>query len=127
MDISAIIEPPGYTPKPSTPKSLYSVSAPPADEAAPANLLAQGDPVLSALKRTASQTLKGPAKKAREWVPKEDNLMIELQDQGVSWKEIALLLPGRTDVSCRKRYQTQLTSRDWSEDMECELMKEYNE
>ncbi len=57
---------------------------------------------------------------AKKWTKEEEELAIKLQNEGMTAKEIALRLPGRTPASIRARLPTK--NRSWTDD-EVEIIK----
>jgi len=51
------------------------------------------------------------SKGKRRWSPQEDTLVIERRGRGLKWDKVCTLLPGRSALSCRLRYQNYLERR----------------
>lgn len=67
-----------------------------------------------------------PAKKQSKWTPEEDSLIIELRGQGMKWVDISERVPGRSDISCRLRYQNYLERRaEWDDEKKDKLARLY--
>lgn len=58
---------------------------------------------------------------SKRWTIEEETLAIKLQNEGMTAKEIALQLPGRTPASVRARLPTK--TRKWTEE-EIQIIKE---
>ena len=39
------------------------------------------------------------------WTEEEDDMLLKLREEGMSWEEIAPLIPGRNSKMCYSRYQ----------------------
>ncbi|KAK8859490.1 MYB DNA-binding domain-containing protein [Apiospora arundinis] len=52
-----------------------------------------------------------PAKKRARWSAEEDSLVIELRENEMDWADISKRLPGRSQTSCRCRYEKHLDKR----------------
>ena len=62
----------------------------------------------------------------RPWSREEDDTLIDLRGQDMSWKDISRQLTGRSDVSCRLHYQNYLErSGNWSDDKRNEFAETY--
>ena len=77
------------------------------------------------------KTAKKPKKRA--FTPQEDQMILALlkQSEGMSWKEIAQYIPGKTTRQCRERYQTYLApginQSPWTKEEDEKLVQKYNE
>jgi hypothetical protein len=92
-------------------------------------LLTDDPPPQLTLKRKASRTSlsdKHSAKKRSNWTPEEDEKLIELKNQEMTWGNIAKELTGRSPVSCRMRHQKRLVKQAiWDEKMKNKLARHY--
>jgi len=52
----------------------------------------------------------------RRWSLQEDTLVIERRGRGLKRDEVYTLLPGRSALSCRLRYQNYLKRRCWTKE-----------
>lgn len=78
------------------------------------------------LKQAVILPEESPEKKQLKWTPEEDNLIIELRNQGMIWDDIAKHCPGRSPISCRLRYQNYLEKRViWDEEKKNKLARLY--
>ena len=57
-----------------------------------------------------------PAKIELKWSPEEDEKLIRLREDRMTWKDISNLILGRSATSCRLRFQNHLEIKiDWDE------------
>jgi hypothetical protein len=61
-----------------------------------------------------------------KWRPAEDSKVIELVAKELSWKEISDELPGRSEISCTRRYHKYLLKRIQTPEMD-KIMRLYNQ
>jgi len=86
-----------------------SLTPPPAQLPAPEGMLTA---ITSAHKKR--RLPQGDGK--RRWSLQEDALVIERRGSGLKWDEVCTLLPGRSALSCRLRYQNYLERRRWTKE-----------
>jgi hypothetical protein len=61
-----------------------------------------------------------------KWRPAEDSKLIELIEEGLSWKEISDKLPGRSEISCSQHYHKSLSNRIQRPEMD-KIVRLYNQ
>lgn len=68
-----------------------------------------------------------PGLKRSAWEPQEDQIIMEMQRQGVKWSEIATVLPGRSADQIRQRFVNNLDptkkKSPWTEEENCILIE----
>ena len=76
---------------------------------------------------TNPHPLASPAKKkAKKWTDREAALLVSLRGANMKWADIAKQFPGRTETSCRLRYQNyEERTVTWDEDMKDKLARLY--
>ena len=71
-----------------------------------------------------------PQHKYQQWTPAQDNILIEGLASGVNkWPSIAKLLPGKSAIQCRERWETYLEASlkegRWSNEEDKKLVNAY--
>jgi len=91
--------------KPAQP-SLIKLPLPEPNKPSQIPSIAPSNPLKRRVDEPSTRGVRPPEKRHRgKWTPEEDNIAIELRNQGMKWEDIAKHIPGRSAISCRLRYQ----------------------
>jgi hypothetical protein len=60
------------------------------------------------------------------WQPDEDEKLLELLANGLNWREISEVLPGRSEHSCKTHYRATLANQFWNDSNMGEIIRMYS-
>jgi len=60
------------------------------------------------------------------WQPDEDEKLLELLANGLNWREISEVLPGRSGHSCKTHYRVTLANQFWNDSNMGEIIRMYS-